>query len=362
VEKQEMDGSGGSKEQENTTQQEENQDADTKSHTNNEDPSLWQCPHLPSLHFSGDELHDEATTTYTKNQSSPATSHDVHLQSAQLECMPHAPGMTLLHVGKAGGGFVRKRLRQWGFSKKEMNVCHPNPCLYGNATSTLIAVRDPADRFVSAFYWAGPRVCAPNDNRTAVLKGPLGSVKNHCRILPEVYFILFEKYKSDVNKLALGLCNPNEKGSAKEDLSKIEHARHSLQDWIRKGDNTSLLQAMVNEKGFEFAHQIDAGAAFVLANMGVNASTIEQHALFLQQGDIEIATKLDIQMHSSKDNKDLVPLSEAARLCLALYYEQDYDIIGDMKQTACHGPHTDSCQAALQSILDRREELISKAR
>jgi hypothetical protein len=102
VEKQEMDGSGDSKEQENTTQQEANQDADTTSHADNKYPSLWQCPHLPTLHFSGDEPEEQEMLRNRYNQRY-GDQHGVEVDNLPppvLETIPQ--GRLLVYPGNKG--------------------------------------------------------------------------------------------------------------------------------------------------------------------------------------------------------------------------------------------------------------------
>jgi hypothetical protein len=72
---------------------------------------------------------------------------------------------TFVHPGKGGGGsFLERAQSVWRLNLTE---CHPNPCnnllqtqtkgaSSGGKTPTkklIISIRDPIDRFVSAFYW-----------------------------------------------------------------------------------------------------------------------------------------------------------------------------------------------------------------
>jgi hypothetical protein len=73
---------------------------------------------------------------------------------------------TFVHPGKGGGGsFLERAQSVWRFNQTQ---CHPNPChnlletthtketSSGGKTPTkklIISIRDPIDRFVSAFYW-----------------------------------------------------------------------------------------------------------------------------------------------------------------------------------------------------------------
>jgi hypothetical protein len=60
----------------------------------------------------------------------------------------------LLHIGKGGGGSVQERMEIW---QVDFLYCHPNPRpkKHSNAPNWLINIRDPVDRFYSAFNWRG---------------------------------------------------------------------------------------------------------------------------------------------------------------------------------------------------------------
>ena len=77
-----------------------------------------------------------------------------------------------LHMGKAGGGTIAIRLRKlW---KLQIHQCHPWPCIEkkwkqdnvtGKQPYMLLSLRDPVDRFVSAFYWRILKICHPEADK-----------------------------------------------------------------------------------------------------------------------------------------------------------------------------------------------------
>lgn len=81
--------------------------------------------------------------------------------------------VTFYHVGKGGGGSVSSKFDEYGIAKKGV---HPSPSdsgiadiLDGVNKTLIINVRDPVDRFVSAFDWRSLLFCSPDDKRTREL-------------------------------------------------------------------------------------------------------------------------------------------------------------------------------------------------
>ena len=76
-----------------------------------------------------------------------------------------ADAVSFYHLGKAGGGTVRRRLE---LLRLRVHRFHPFPRhpLKGTTEVLFATVRDPVDRFVSAFNWRAAVLCGgPDDPR-----------------------------------------------------------------------------------------------------------------------------------------------------------------------------------------------------
>jgi hypothetical protein len=170
----------------------------------------------------------------------------------------HLNQAVMWHVGKAGGGTFNLRSKQWWRVRIETS-CHPKPCLHAsfdlanhNDTTVFISVRDPVDRFVSAFYWR-VKVWCQNGNDTRIAGGPVAQFPNlYCRYFhPLEGEVLFQRYRQNANHLAESLCsndddddygisnasqhqkNSNETMErAAKDVYRIGHLKASLCDWF----------------------------------------------------------------------------------------------------------------------------------
>ena len=263
-------------------------------------------------------------------------------------------GVVMLHLGKAGGGSIQIRLKDaWG-----LKWCHPWPCPFADSKAALITIRDPIDRFVSAFYWRCLVLCGPNDKRQV---GPV----NSCVTSLKEHAILHEKYHANVNEIAEALCSTDAATAdkARRHIRMIGHAQYSIKDWLGDDWKRTMLRAIVNERNFDLDTQVDAAMHWVLHALGRNdtgvaQATQEQHRTSAQKKGQDLAR---VSSHSSSSFGNKIPLSDAGTQCLAHYYAQDYQLIGELRQFACQGLLSEKCQEALQSILDRRRAMISRA-
>jgi len=169
-----------------------------------------------------------------------------------------------LHLGKSGGGTVWDELKLWKIDK--VHRCHPNPgpCKdkIRKAKSLLISIRDPVERFVSAFNWRSLLVCKDfNETRTKGHQSALRNPIKHCKPMKnKEKNILLYKYKSNVNNLAMALCKKQNKGAIK-DVKHIQHAKYSLSDWLHpsgiwhNSEGGSKLIPVVLEHGYNITKQ-----------------------------------------------------------------------------------------------------------
>jgi hypothetical protein len=197
----------------------------------------------------------------------------------------------MLHVGKAGGGTFDLRTRQWWHVTIE-KTCHPQPCLHAsfdladiNETTVFISVRDPVDRFVSAFYWRLQLWCRKDQNETRIAGGPAPRYPHqYCNYYrPAERKVLFERYRENANLLAESLCNDddNDNGDhdhtrrnsnatmvqAAQDVRLIGHLLASLFHWLGpdwQQKNATLFPIVLEQRGnFSFESQIDDGMRFL---------------------------------------------------------------------------------------------------
>jgi len=262
--------------------------------------------------------------------------------------------VTFLHVGKSGGGTVTRELRN---NRIRISMNHPRPVSghirnlqKGPSRTLIINVRDPIERFVSAFRWRLVVLCKPNDERQAGKKGaahhPLDKCKNTNR---EEEQMLRETYQSDPNVLAEALCedSPLYK-DAIQDYSKILHSM-TLSEWLEFLIDPSM-NAEITDDGIQNFHAIplekqDNGETLFeqhIENISLHLLqtryTLQKAKDLIKQKPHEVSsTGKEIWSHSSakfqnSTNAEAVPpvLSPLGECCLARHLEQDYRLIQTM--------------------------------
>jgi hypothetical protein len=261
-----------------------------------------------------------------------------------------------LHVGKTGGGTVMSRARHL---ELDLEPCHPRPTdcsIEGRLENALISVRDPIDVFESAFNWRCTVVCAPNES-DRVAAADLGfytpqDIARNCKNNTMEGSILNVKYSRNVNALAESLCSMDEKirQEALDDVNHILHVQDPQAKWMQIGmvKQKRRVATIVLEPGFELEPQIDASFAWALKESGVNV-TSDQFPEFIED---------DSYRHISATQESFPPLTEAATRCLAQHFREDYASLDWLRSNACHGIESQTCMAALESILDRRALLL----
>ncbi len=148
----------------------------------------------------------------------------------------------VFHVGKGGGGTIQKHLGigvTWVHPRPRTSI---NEKFQNGPLRTLIFnVRDPVDRFVSAFNWRTAILCHPDDERHRGQihlkgKGKVGATRRPNEYCKEGYeeeeTMLRETYQSSPSVMAEALCSdspilPN----AEQDFTKVEH-NTSLTEWL----------------------------------------------------------------------------------------------------------------------------------
>lgn len=181
-------------------------------------------------------------------------------------------GYTFLHPGKGGGGTIFDRLDR--MYKFDIRHCHPFPCSHVCLPEppvtpdyhriTFVAVRDPIDRFVSAFYYMMKLQCHPTGETREPTNKP--NLPNHSSgrwcYTRDLFTFILNKYDWNVNGFAEALCSddPNEAKAAKGYVEQIVHMKDTLSDWVPLDNCESWLEnivPIVTEKNYDLNQMID---------------------------------------------------------------------------------------------------------
>ena len=308
---------------------------------------------------------DHTTTNHwnmTHQQDSFAlSSQRPHRKPQQLQKLS-INQVVFLHIGKAAGGSFNHRTRAQ--LRLFIEQCHPAPCHNllrrpnndnNNKRHILVTLRDPVDRFLSAFYWRIYMLCHPNPVEQQQQHGPpLG-----CKVRPAEARILFYTYQQNASKLAEDLCSPLQpvRTKARASLRKIEHAKWSIQNWLDFDwkSQADHIFPLVVEHGIiadSYSDQTDAALHWLRNRTHFESQSAleERYRQFQQQSFQKEDTEYS---HSSRALKQ--ELSAEAVQCLVHLYRQDYEILHEIRTLACK---TDVCRQGIDSILSRRGPLL----
>jgi len=248
--------------------------------------------------------------------------------------------------------------------------CHPWSCLKPSMRGkhVLLNIRDPVDRFISAFDWAKVRVCSPDDKRRMSSHGGPGIIPWYrhdkwCLKDPSIQHVLYGKYHGDANLLAADLCSKDSKvkKSARAFLHyKLRHG-YTLRSRLRAKSHSAARRFLkhnkvyfvVIEEGFDFMAQMP-DVAFELLRGALG----KKRAKHLVMGSGSVA---DTHRHSSKELKGPpTKLTDKSMRCIAKVYAKDYKLINLFKES-CRGraKYKGTCRRALEHILVRRKKLMS---
>jgi len=302
----------------------------------------------------------ERNTDVIENES-----RDHHTKQKRLPPNLLIERMIFLHMGKAGGGTVRQRAREgWNISFRGKHPYPPDQITRASFGTRFqaewINLRDPVDRFVSAFYWRQMVLCDPEgDERTAgqgFVRLPDG-LSRFCKMPQNALEqreseALFYRYNRSAEELAAALCSTNRtKASlAAEDMKTILHAKDGIADWL--GSNfrnyTDTMFPIILESGFDLESQVDDAIHWTYeATHFENEQSFEQRQAYANA--LPKRLKPDFEQHSSQSKKE--DLSESSRACVADYYASDYSCLSQIRDDLCK---TSVCRNAIQSILSRR--------
>lgn len=297
----------------------------------------------------------------------------------------------LNHIGKAGGGTFENRMTsKWNV---KMHECHPFPCrnrfpnksgfILAHAHKTdisqipgsFIVVRDPVDRFVSAFNWRGLLLCHPNredkrDKKLSAFDDPEMSCEKYKKENKEVQ-IIFNKYNENINNLAEKLCdeNPKIQKEARDDIKKIRHLKNQMHEflpanWAENELVYKRLIPVVLEPGFDFNLMTDEAIEYGLEKFNIlSKDQIETHKSYIDcMENNDNAEKTKQSAHSSANSKsesflfrNHKFLGRAGLECVASYFHRDYDFLEQLLYKGCK---SEDCVNAIESILERRASLL----
>jgi hypothetical protein len=236
---------------------------------------------------------------------------------------------------------------------------------------SAVLIRDPVDRFVSAFYW-----------RAAVLCYRAGYLCDPVRYPPPRKYIgepdspkeieislIFNQSRTNVNEIAQRLCRHGDDDAYQQaalDVRKIGHLTATTQDWLEQSHVTaaesvsSFWTPIVLEPGFEFNSQIDAFVQHVVVNHtqveDADSASFANRLVYIQQQDcLEEKKKKKGTINASPKGNKNIPLSDENIKCVARFYLQDYQAIRDLGQTHCT---TQECRLGIESIWNRRSHLL----
>mgnify|MGYP006979934933 CR=1 FL=1 len=250
---------------------------------------------------------------------------------------------------------------------KNSILCKQKTHLCGCRLGLLLNVRDPANRFVSAFDWAhlilcdrGAGVVDPRLNFTGHIGERWDLACKHGQ--KEVSRMLSDDYHHDANEMAEAMCARGDQAvhdKAARDLKTILHANTPLVEHIGGVELfNALLQnesfsfsAVPLEEGFDFVSLIDSTVSVFVRN-AMSKKDFFQSLRYSRLYDLtEGPRRAQITSHSThRFGNNVSTLSEAGLCCMVRYYRQDYQLLPKFRDVGCHGPLEKECKEALQQM------------
>lgn len=258
----------------------------------------------------------------------------------------------LLHIGKAGGGSVRERFKQWNLN---ISQCHPKPCNPKKASNipkaTILLIRDPIDRFVSAFFWRMYILCDPHGDERKHKK-TMSDPTHQCKKRKEEAKGIIDTFHGNASLLAETLCSSNaeEAKKAKLVLKKINHANFALTAWLKfKWQPENLFSIVLEHGAASLDVQTDEAVEWIYTKL-----SFENFESFYNRTEfVKHLSTTGAHRHSSPGGKH--ELTSQAERCLGKFHKKDYNFLKNQKENLCR---TSDCLEGIQSILDRRRVLF----
>ena len=299
-----------------------------------------------------------------------------------------------LHLGKGGGGTVETKLKK---ARISYSLSHPVPAVRqiedlqtkGGVNTALVAVREPVERFISAFKWDLMRHCDgvkngwkccrdPNAGEVLIDDESTFLLRASCEVSFSRGQTVREKYNSNPNMLALALCGEDKSSveylEAHEDYSNIEHGM-TLTEWldflVEPKDIGADMNLVVLPMEEHFEQDIDAYIFHLLqTRYGAELATNMMKT---------IESKKEIERFHSTGSVPFTPLTPVGECCMTRYLEDDYSLIqamlgeGSMTNTvhpvireACTSwgslEQQQSCLNDLSAMLARRAGYLDRSK
>ena len=265
-----------------------------------------------------------------------------------------------LHMGKAAGGTVEARWQSgW---KIHVQKCHPGLCpkaWKNNNTGLVLTIRDPVDRFVSAFYWRTLVLCNPHGDTRTMASCPtvLSDLTRLCKQAPPMEAeLLFGEYYSDANRAAEDLCSTDtiKVERLRKLIHNLNHVEHPIQEWLdfpwKRINLFTIVDKRVANIGVEA--QADAAVHWIYNRTQFEGKEAFQHRARFALDHVKEESA--VSMHTSKSIKK--ELSPKGVKCAAEFFRKEYDFLRDHGASLCQ---TNDCREGVHSILNRRSFLFS---
>ena len=208
------------------------------------------------------------------------------------------PLITFIHVGKTGGQTVQNELRKHlnprfkSYHRRKVNEIHPD-------TLYVTWIRNPIDRFVSAFYWRYYLIKKSGKARVVSFEIPL-----------EDELAIIEKYGTPNNLAELLFEDTREGKRARRDMCYIGHVCMDVSWYLNKGEFLREHQDQFLFVGMTEHLQEDMAQLSTLLNMDLTDIAEDKHV-----------------NDSSEYDKTLSP---KAKRNLAKFFSNDYRVFDIM--------------------------------
>ncbi|KAL9188974.1 hypothetical protein ACHAXT_011464 [Thalassiosira profunda] len=257
------------------------------------------------------------------------------------------------HAGKGGGGTVLTELRRYRIG---VSGAHPGPkrdkikaLQNGPAHTLILNVRDPVDRFVSAFRWRLVVLCRPDDARIRQKKGAAQRPHEVCKTskkMDKEEEMLRETYKADPSVIGEALCEESPlREQAMKDYSDILHSL-PISGWLdflvdpelrwkissrgisnfvalpmerRQGSNETLFENHIQQLS---SHLLESKYGEETAK-----AIMAQEPATLRDGLKEQYEHSSAKFHEATKASPPKPLSRLGECCLARHLGKDYNLI-----------------------------------
>jgi len=320
------------------------------------------------------------------------------------------------HLGKGGGGTIFQSLVDNGII---LQRDHPRPIhdieqlINGPVTTLLINIRDPVDRFVSAFNWRSLLFCQRDEEQrkkypSEVDQKDRGRYQPHMHpqevcydvsLYPKEAEIIQRLYNDDINKLAESLCEESSDFKQAVQATKfINHANLSLVRWLQflidknmssikpQGLNKFMAITFEEQSGHNSSHLGHTHDAIrqLYFDHGVDEKALDslmKHKPTRTKGESE--KMIARTTHSSHVTGNDSVLGAVGECCLSRFLEDDYRLIqsmlGETNTTKATASFKDVhpiiekacewgsltrrqlCRADLQSMLHRRARFLDRS-